>query len=231
VNALGFAQGIAVELGAGWRAGSGWTGESAFVRHEDGRGLFILALSFPFSARGRAEVRGVYPQGWGGDRDRDPVITVSMSRKADAVARDIRRRMLPAYAERLAKARARVARDDADRGERERVAALIMAAVPGTVVDQVQGWASAISLRLASGGYRNQCVIRSGSDGATVDLDVRALPAADALRMLAALGELHGQAAAMPGAGESARAGARGAVSARERRGGMLRLIGFRRAA
>jgi hypothetical protein len=218
VTALGFALDVAAQLGDGWEAAPGAHGELAFIRHADGRGLFIHALTYPFSARGRAEVRGVYPDGWTGDREREPRITVSMGRDPAAVARDIARRLLPAYGEQLERARAYVAEAQAEESSREQVAAAITAVLPGTERDHVQPWKLGIALRLRPWGYRHTCVIRSGSDSTEVDLDLRGLPAADAVRMLAALGAVAGDSADAAGGAEEAGAVLPMGEGARERR-------------
>jgi hypothetical protein len=192
---LHLAAGVAAALGDGWEAVPGYHVGAASVRHRDGRGLFFVALTYPWSARGRAEVRGEYPAGWSW-RERAITVTVSVGRDPAAVARDLERRLLPRYLPELELARERVASEAAEEAGRERVAAELLAAVPGAVRSPVQGRSDGVELRLPGHGYRHDVRVRS-SDGTVVDVDLRGVPAEDAVRMLAALGT---GAGAVPGA-------------------------------
>jgi hypothetical protein len=193
VTILTFARGVAAALGGGWRAVPSHD-LAAFVRHADGRGLFLYALQLPWSARGRVQVTGEYPQqqAW---RRRDQSVTVSMGRDPKSVARDLQRRLLPVYEAELAIARAAEVERLADEADVERVAEEIMAAVPGSERGGVGVSDGEAQVRLSGHGYRHNVRIRRSSDGTAVDIDMRGVPAAEAVRMLGALGAAGGSLA------------------------------------
>jgi len=186
-----FGRAVAAALGDGWHAEPSHS-TAAFARHADGRGLFLCAMSQPWSARGRVRVTGEYPhhQAW---RRRQVQVTVSMGRDPRAVARDLQRRLLPAYDAEFAVALEAEAVRAADWAEVDRYAAAVLAAVPGSerMTVGVPDGEALVSLR--GHGYRHNVRIRSGSDGTAVDMDLRGIPAADAVRMLAALGDIQAQ--------------------------------------
>lgn len=205
------AAGVAAALGDGWKAVPSHD-LAAFLRHPDGRGLFLYALSQPWSARGRVQVTGEYPrhQSW---RRRTVQVTVGMGREPQAVARDLERRLLPAYSAEFAVAMEAEAVRVAGWAGVERFAAAVLAAVPGSR-RQTQAVADGEAmLRLDGHGYRNYVRIRSGSEGTVFDVDLRGVDAGEAVRMLAALGA----------AGDSAGPGARPAAAGGRRR--HLRLV------
>jgi hypothetical protein len=187
---LALAARVAVALGDGWTAlrfGDPPFGNpgAALLQHVDGRELFMLELTYPFSQRGRVEISGVYPEKYWPRSKCE--IRVAPSRPAAAIAGDIRRRLLPRYEPLLAEARRRVAALNADKAERERVAAAIMAAVPGTVVANVQARSQGISLRLPHDGWRREVAVSTGVGGAQVSIELCNLDPATAVAMLSAL--------------------------------------------
>lgn len=193
---LGFASRVAAALGGGWAAEPVHE-RGASLRHPDGRALFLFAPDYPWSKRGRVRVSGVYPQHQAWRRERAEV-TVGMGRDPGAVARDLRRRLLPAYEAELAVAVAAEAGRVRDAAGVERVAAAVLAAVPGSREVAVGVPEGEARLDLRGHGYRHDVRVRSSVDGTEVDMDLRGVPAADAVRMLAALGAV--PVAAEPGA-------------------------------
>jgi hypothetical protein len=213
---LGLAEEVAVELGDGWSpaAGACPRGTIAYVRHRDGRAVY-LGTAVGLVPSGRVLIHGEYPGRWYSDESNRCRITVSAGRTAAAIAADIRRRLLPGYEPLLARARASVAQQQEDLEDRERVAAEILAAVPGAERSGVQAREHGVALRLPGPGYRYNVDIYSGAGGTNVNLDLRGVPAEDAVRMLAALGADE--------AGDAIGAAPRPAVTAR------LRLLPWRR--
>jgi hypothetical protein len=189
---LALAARVAVALGDGWTAlrfGDPPFGNpgAALLQHADGRELFMLELTYPFSQRGRVEISGVYPERYWPRSTCE--IRVAPTRPAAAIAGDIRRRLLPRYEPLLAEARRKVAALNADKAERERVAAAIMAAVPGTVVGNVQPRSQGISLRLPHDGWRREVAVSTGVGGTQVSIELCNLDPATAVAMLSALGD------------------------------------------
>jgi hypothetical protein len=187
VNAITvFASAVAAALGAGWQAVPSHE-RAAYVRHRDGRGLFLYAMTQPWSARGRCEVTGEYPPGqaW---RRRRVSVTVSMGRDPRAVARDLERRLLPAYGPEFAAALESEAAEAIAAESRESFVAAVLAAVPGSERVTAGVPDHEARLRLRGHGYRHDVRVRTGMDGTVADLDLRGLVAAEALAMLAALG-------------------------------------------
>ena len=215
-----FAVALARAMGAGWRA-EAMHERGAHLRHRDGRALFLHAPTYPFSMQGRVEVSGVYPHRQAWRRDRASV-TVGISRDPAAIAKDLQRRLMPAYEAELAVALAAEAAQEAAAAEVGRVAAAILAAVPGSD-QEVQGVPyGEARVRLRGHGYRHDVRVRGGRDGVEVDMDLRGVPAGDVLRMLTALGEGRPGLAAVPGAVPRARA---------RRARALPHLLGWRRAA
>jgi hypothetical protein len=206
MSALEVATAIAAALGDGWRA-EAWEHHewSAFLRHADGRGLFLEGWSL--KAKGRFVVEGVYPRGWVPRQGEELSVTVSACRDPVAVARDLARRMLPRYGELLEVARERCAAQDRAAAARDAVAAAVMAAVPGSYLER--GNTVPVVVLGRPFGYGSKA--RTGWSAESVDLvlkDVPAGAAAGVVRLLAA-----GVAAQDPGGTvpqQGSHAGARG---------------------
>lgn len=117
---------IARALGPSWRA---------TMRHDhyaelsgpEGQGVGIFA-SYPHAAKGRAVVRGILPtrtrrgDSLSSNGIENPEVTVALSRGAEAIARDIARRVMPGYLVALAAMRERIASEDGFRDATEAVA-------------------------------------------------------------------------------------------------------------
>ncbi len=101
------AQGIARELGKlrgeSWAAGPGWHDTQRRLHGPDEAELFISTDSWRTRGKGRITAHGSYPTT---NLRVDPEeITVAETRGAEAVAKEISRRLLPAYLDRLAEVR------------------------------------------------------------------------------------------------------------------------------
>jgi hypothetical protein len=230
VSGLGsLATGIAVALGDGWAFEPGaWDG-CGTLRHADGRALFLTTASHGMS-KGRVRVEGTFPGA--ATREMDACfVTVGVTRPAAAVARDLERRLLPRYEELLPEARERVARDQAEELDRERVAAEVMRVLPGTERSRVQARARGIALRPPEAGWRQEVEVYTSGDGTAVSIELHGLDPVRAVAMLEALGRA--RTGADGGAGPVAAAGEATGHGPRAARGrGLLRAVpGFRRPA
>jgi len=177
---------IAAALGPGWTVDATADTPGAHLAHPDGRRLF---LHVPYNARGRLAIRGVYPpvdSVYG--RDADPVeITVSVTRPAEAVAREITKRLLPAYEPRLTHAVARAARRAAEQAQRDEVADRLRQALPGTRVitpDRHHYPRLALSLHSRPGAWQGSGEVYPGG---TVQLTLHNVPADLAVALLKTL--------------------------------------------
>jgi hypothetical protein len=169
-------------------------GHAAWLEHADGRRLFLRRQGID---GGRVEIRGVFPDSdypfEPGERPRP--ITVAAGRSPAAVVRETTRRLLPGYAQVLARVQARIARQATDHQSRVRVAERLAAIIPGaTVRDDGQHvvtvhW-SAPARSIGSGD------IELRKAGALARLEADSLPVATIERLAAVLADL---AAAMPG--------------------------------
>lgn len=178
---------VAAALGEGWSVATDRVTVGADIAHTDGRALFIREL---WNAKGRWTIAGIYPESpasdrFAGDGKPMPRITVAATRTPAAIAREITRRLLPAYETRLADVRAHIVRATDDAAERERVAALLCAALPGTrPVAQHSGTRIQLSLpSLPASMYGTGEVNYSG----TVELHLRSMPVAVAVAVLEAV--------------------------------------------
>jgi hypothetical protein len=101
------AQGIARELGKlrgeTWTAGPGWHSTQRKLCGPDEAELFISTDSWRARGKGRITAHGSYPTT--NLRVHPEEITVAETRGAEAVAKEISRRLLPAYLDRLAEVR------------------------------------------------------------------------------------------------------------------------------
>lgn len=121
---------LARETGDDWRyVPDDDTYAAGRIRRADGAQLWIHGEGWTHQA-GRIEIHGDYPRGPGNeviyldhqDRQRgmSTRITVAESRGPKVIAREIARRLLPDYLERLERVRERVARDDEHEARRRR---------------------------------------------------------------------------------------------------------------
>lgn len=131
----------AKELGDGWKASPGAHCRAAFIRHKDGRGVFILQSH---RTRGRLLIHGGYPPEWRGlpYGDHRPEITVSPDRPARGIAGDIKGRLLPRYEPLLDRARSEVASEIAQLARRDEVVESIRAAFPDSWTGTGHTWNS-----------------------------------------------------------------------------------------
>jgi hypothetical protein len=84
------------------------------------------------------------------------------------------------------------------------VASLILTAVPGAMRSGVQARKEGVSLELRGFGYRANVDIY-GIGETQVNVDLRGMPAADAVRMLAALGDVEADRGPRPVAAPAGR--------------------------
>jgi hypothetical protein len=177
---------IAAALGPDWTVNASTDTPGAHIAHPDGRRLF---LRVPWNAPGRLAISGVYPpvdSVYG--RDADPVqITVGLTRPAEAVAREITRRLLPAYEPLLAHAVAQTQRRDGEQAQRGRAAEQLCQALPGTrllTVDRHHYPKLALSLHSRPGSWQGRGEVYPGG---TVHLTLHGLPADLAVALLETL--------------------------------------------
>ena len=175
---LALAAEAAREMGPGWAAAPAPNPQGALLRHVDGRELHAWQDHCDQYA-GRVRIQGCYPGGWRCRPGSAPVITVRASRGGSALAGDIRRRMLPAYALALAEARETHAAMERRRAARDAVAGAVLAAGPGARPSRVQP-EGGMSVDLP-GTFRHAEI---SYDGERVSLKLPWLPADAALRML-----------------------------------------------
>jgi hypothetical protein len=154
------------ELGPGWTVCPAPNPAGVYLRHDDGRQLFVWQDHRDRSA-GRLRVQGSYPGGWHCSPNDPPVITVRASRGGVALAGEIRRRMLPEYEAALAFARGRYE---------------LVAAIPGGARSAAESNGK-VSVDLP-GIFRRADV---SPDGSEVSLKLPWLPAGEALRVIEAL--------------------------------------------
>lgn len=173
---------VAAGLGGGWQASPGEYGPVI-----TGDGDVRLHLEADWRKPGRVEVSGVYPSTRRERLDRAG-ISVRADRGPMVIASEITRRLLPGYLAELGRVREFNAREAAGAGLREALAGKVTGMFPGSFT-RATGYT----------GHGTEVVIPGGrGPGGTVDLDagaasvtltLRAVPAAVALRMLAALAE------------------------------------------
>ena len=108
-------------------------GHAAWLEHPDGRRLFLRRQG---GERGRVEISGALPDSdypfEPGERPRP--ITVATGRSPAAVASQITRRLLPGYAQMLARVQARIATQTTDHHSRIQVAERLAVIIPGASV-------------------------------------------------------------------------------------------------
>lgn len=161
------------------RLGPGWTSEDGIlhmaVHGPGGQHLVLHRLAGPHT--GRIGIRGVLPDGSTNTNRPDPhTITVAATRPAAAIAAEIERRLLPAYAPAAAAA---------DREQRRRVAATAArlaraAALAHRLGGTVREWDDYTTYVDLAGDNGQAGTLRLQGDGATVTADLEGL-SADAL--------------------------------------------------
>jgi hypothetical protein len=121
---------VAAELGDGWRAqvltiaGGEACPHCWHLTNPDGRKISMLA-QYPLSAKGRVRIVGSLPGSYSNHGITCEDITVSVARDGRAIAGEIRRRLLPAYAVAFAKATDAVASARADEAAAEETARML----------------------------------------------------------------------------------------------------------
>lgn len=175
---------IAAALGPDWAVDATADTPGVHIAHRDGRRLLFLRV--PYNAPGRLAISGVYPpvdSAYG--RDADPVqITVGLTRPAEAVAREITRRLLPAYEPRLAHAVAQAQRRAGEQALRDEVVERLCQALPGTrPITREHHHSSKVALSLHSrpGSWQGSGEVYPGG---TVELTLHSLPADLAVALL-----------------------------------------------
>jgi hypothetical protein len=177
---------IAAALGSGWIVDAAADTPGVNLAHPDGRRLF---LHVPHNTPGRLAISGVYPPAdpaYG--RDADPVqITVSLTRPAEAIGREITRRLLPGYELGLAHALAQAQRRAQERAQRDQVVERLCQALPGTrpiTAERHHSPKLALSLHSRPGSWQGSGEVYPGG---TVHLTLHRLPADLAAALLEAL--------------------------------------------
>lgn len=167
---------VAAALGDGWTSAQQYS-HSVFLVGPDGAKLMVTASRRQV---GKYSVVGCAPDG--GTYWRDTGINVSATRGASAIAREIARRLLPAYLVNLAEAQARLARRAEADANRAAVIDQIQAALPflrkGETMSNQQG-RTTLTVRVEHSGN-----VRVKVDGSVDDI----LPALLALRGVSASG-------------------------------------------
>ncbi len=107
-------------------------GHAVWLGHPDGRRLFVRR---PWNHHDRVEISGHYPHSdyYFGPGEHIK-ITVAIAREPAAIAKEITRRLLPAYVQVLAKVQAHLARQAADDTRRAQLAARLARLIPGASV-------------------------------------------------------------------------------------------------
>ena len=160
---------VARELGEGWTATTD-SGRYGFTLVNDGRRIY--AQDMP---GGRLRIAGQYPATLYGLAPLK--ITVAADRSPAAIAADIRRRFLPAYEARYAKAVAVAEQDARDAEAREQLAARLMAVSPSTYRAGGRDERDVIFP-----GYGNRATVNNA--GTAVEIEARDVPADLAVRVL-----------------------------------------------
>jgi hypothetical protein len=167
-------------------------GERHYVRlvAPDGR---AFSLNNSWSGRGKLHVSGCYPKDgdkymgpreWGaiGYNEQAPSINVSAEREPGPIARDISRRFLPEYTRVYQACEAKRAEHVAYLATVNNAAAQLEALIPGSEVREHDGQ-GAVYFHTSEHGYGE---LMPYSD--TVNMDLRSLPLALALKVAAVLG-------------------------------------------
>jgi len=157
--------------------------------HPDGRGLYLHRRH---NDGGRVEIVGAYPHSDYHFRDGEhPSITVAIARGPTVIAREITRRLLPAYTEVLGKVHAHIAKQTADHANRTRIAERLVALIPGASIHDDGRHATTVRWYTADEpiGYGH---IDLSAAGTTGTFEARNLPIATVERLATALPDLVG---------------------------------------
>lgn len=123
---------IAAELGEGWAATPGRDrGEEAHFAGPNGEQIHVSQDTWRKANAGRLFLRGSFPDELTGHLYGTPAARISVdgAKPPAVIAKDIKRRLLPAYREALAVARERKAEADALHARRDAVMAEVVAAM------------------------------------------------------------------------------------------------------
>ena len=184
---------IAAELGKlrgeTWTAGPGWHNTQ---RRLHGPDQAVLYVSTSYQEPGRIAAHGGYPSTTTTVGRED--ITVAVSRGPAVIAREINRRLLPAYLARLAEVIKYNQTERADYEERGRVLGQVAGLLGGTYRQEPYepgksgNYSGSVSLYHLPGALFGS-VSASGSPD-TLDLDLHVVPRETALKILAVLAEV-----------------------------------------
>ncbi len=155
--------------------------------HPDGRGLY---LHRQHNNESRVEIVGAYPHSdYHFRAGEHPSITVAIARGPTVIAREITRRLLPAYTEVLGKIHAHIARQTADHANRTRAARRLVALIPGASIHDDGRHATTVRWYAADEpiGYGH---IELGAAGTTGTFQARSLPIATLERLATTLADL-----------------------------------------
>ena len=191
VDLRALAEDVAKELGPEWRlaahdseGGDRW----AHVGREDDAAISLHIVTWPKPPR--LSISGNFPRPVsGGDygpsgygEDRRVTIHVGLGRPAKAVAAEIRRRLLPTYVVQYAKSIERKAQDEDGRAKADALAAKLAAILGEKVSEPWRGGDRCV--RLYRGDWYGDVTV---SQGGSVTIDLRSLPAAIAEAVCRAL--------------------------------------------
>lgn len=134
---------IAAHLPGTWTAKAAHSDSTAYLARADGLTLFLAAGGYRMEGQlevslNRPRDTGANDSGWvyvyeGGNRVDDPRIKAALTKTAEQLARDIERRLLPDAERVFALVSAQIARSNAHRATRGRVAQQLAAAIGQTV--------------------------------------------------------------------------------------------------
>jgi len=183
---------IATRLGSGWQAAPGeWV---TTLHGPHGERLSIHRARYQGS---RISIHGRYPDVETGQGLPSHQITAAISRGPTAIAADITRRLLPGYRTDLAKAAERIARLAREDAQRERLAAELVATIPGATLGPDAQHATVISWYSQAAGSGS---IRLCGAGTSAQIELSSVPAAVAATIAATIA--HAESAPAPQAGE-----------------------------
>jgi hypothetical protein len=188
---------VAAELGDGWSVdpATGMSHGCHLDGPEDVR-LFVRDVDnvslYPGRKLGKVEISGSYPQGadkivYGVERH---MIGVTGTRPADAIARDISRKLVPPVAAEMAKIRTRIAEFETNRAARHVVRDELAAMLPGARVGAENDYdtSSNIDHYPAEGdGYSRWRINHTGTQ--VSEVTIRSLPIDKGRRIAAILAE------------------------------------------
>jgi hypothetical protein len=181
---------VARELGNGWCVDPAWDANGRMLDHTDGRRLHVHK---PWNKDGFVAVSGVYPHPtayYFRPEDRFE-INVRADRGAEVIAREVTRRLLPDYADVLAKVKAADVQHRDAYAKREAFTARVYAVLgkPQPVYDMTD-WqgeqrkrdtSTDISLHGLLDGYGS---VKVGYDATSASIEIHGIPAEKVLEVL-----------------------------------------------